>query len=212
VIVIKSGPDGRTWTVPTRKRAFLGVQLLPLTDELRGHFGVKGGIGVMISKVEKDTPAAAAGLRAGDVLVAADGSPVSSPAGLLRAIRGKKDGDPVKLEVVREGKKRTLEARLTVRETPQIDLSGLFQLSPDRGELRLEIEGDDIEIPLPPMPQIQDLREHIMKLRENDELLKQLEKEKNLEKRLRELEEKLREMEKKLQGRAAGAAADRRGA
>ena len=210
VVVIKSGPRGHAWTVPTRKRAFLGVQLLQLTDELRRHFGVAEGEGVMISQVEKDTPAAAAGVVVGDVLVAIDGNKIGSGRDVVRAIRTRNDGDTVSLSVIRKGKTKTLEATLAVRETPQIDLSGLFHLDPN--ELRLEVDGEQIELPLPPMPQVDELRDHVREMLENNEVLRHFEREKDLEKRLRELEDKLRDLEKKMQGKAREAAAATRDA
>ena len=47
-------------------RQRLGVQLLPLSDQLATYFGVKDG--VLVASVEADSPAARAGLKAGDVI------------------------------------------------------------------------------------------------------------------------------------------------
>src|SRR5512138_1342402 len=54
--------------------SFIGVTLMDLTSQLGDYFGIKGGNGVLINEVEKDSPAEKAGLRAGDVIVGIDGT------------------------------------------------------------------------------------------------------------------------------------------
>ena len=67
-------------------RRFIGVQLITLTPELRRHFGVPDDRGVMVSKVIEDTPAAAAGIEVGDVLVTADGSPIDTAGDVSKVL------------------------------------------------------------------------------------------------------------------------------
>jgi len=88
------GRHGGTW---------LGVQLAPLTPELRIHFGVPSEAGVMISKVMDESPAFRAGLQVGDIITALDGEPVASSGSLARSIGGREDGETVILEVWRNG-------------------------------------------------------------------------------------------------------------
>ena len=57
----------------------LGVTVSPLTDQLASYFGVKQG--VLVSAVTSDSPAAGAGVRAGDVITAVNGQTVSSSGG-----------------------------------------------------------------------------------------------------------------------------------
>ena len=61
------------------------------------------------------TPAAEAGLEAGDVVTAVDGDAVSSPADLQTAIDAKRPGDAVTLNVVRDGESRRVEVELAER-------------------------------------------------------------------------------------------------
>src|SRR5512147_3086170 len=57
-------------------RGRLGVMVMSLTPALRRHFGVAGDRGVMVAEVEPGTPAAGAGLAAGDIITAVGATPV----------------------------------------------------------------------------------------------------------------------------------------
>jgi len=81
--------------------AFLGVGSLAINSDLLSHFGVQGGHGILIDQVIKNSPAAKAGLKVGDVLVNLDGHSVDSPGRLRSLMRSYKPGAKVRLEVVR---------------------------------------------------------------------------------------------------------------
>ena len=66
--IIKTGRVERSW---------IGAEVQPL-QELEDVFASDAGQGVLVSDVEPDSPAAAAGLRAGDLLLTVDGAPVSA--------------------------------------------------------------------------------------------------------------------------------------
>ena len=68
------------------KRAYLGVAIQPIDQELAKQFGVQTMQGVVIADVQPDTPAAAAGVKPGDVVVEFAGKPVSSPQELQQAV------------------------------------------------------------------------------------------------------------------------------
>jgi len=101
-------------------KGFLGVHVLDLTGDLRTHFGVPAESGVMVSKVEADSPAARAGLQAGDIITAIDGKKLNSPMSITRAVRGKKDGERISLEVSRNRAPLRLTATLEERESPML--------------------------------------------------------------------------------------------
>lgn len=93
----------------------IGISVTALTKQLSEHFGVTSG--VMINEVRLDSPAAKAGLKAGDIIVEIDGKEVKADADLIRAIQEKKDGD-VTLTFVRD------RNRQTVRITPEESKGG----------------------------------------------------------------------------------------
>jgi len=96
-------------------RGHVGVEVLPLTEELRRHFGVPEDRGIMISRVVPDSPAETAGLEAADIVTAIDGEMVDSPAVLSRTVRGKQPGDSVSLEVWRDGRPETFAVEVAER-------------------------------------------------------------------------------------------------
>lgn len=83
----------------------IGVGITPLTKQLSEHFGVEGG--VIINNVRENSPAARAGLRAGDIIVEVDGKAVKGEGDVLRAIAEKKEGD-VSLTIVRDRNRQTI--------------------------------------------------------------------------------------------------------
>jgi C-terminal processing protease CtpA/Prc len=107
-------------------RAFLGVSTMSLSEELRAHFGTPKDAGVLISTVSAESPAAKAGLRAGDVITAIDGKKVDSSASIVRALREKQKGDQVRVDFRRNGANQQVFATLAEREgfdIPEIRLN-----------------------------------------------------------------------------------------
>lgn len=104
------------------KRGFVGISMVGLTDDLRDYFGVADGVGVLVSEVVPDGPAAKAGLRAGDVVVAIDGEPVDGPNALGDYIRKKKGGDQVKIDVRRKGTSQQFFVTLDEREVRRFEV------------------------------------------------------------------------------------------
>lgn len=98
------------------KRAYLGVTLTDLTPELREHFGAAKTAGVLVGAVENDGPADKTGIRVGDIIVGVDGKDVASAADLRRALKDKKEGDSVRVEVLRGRARQTFVATVAERE------------------------------------------------------------------------------------------------
>jgi serine protease Do len=97
-------------------RPWLGAQLQSLTPALARALGARDAAGVLIADISVDSPAVAGGLRSGDIVVDIDGSTVSSPGQLERAIGSRLPGHVTKLRVRRDG--RELVASVMLGEEP----------------------------------------------------------------------------------------------
>jgi S1-C subfamily serine protease len=103
------GPEGEDFGSFGRPR--LGVTLEPLTEQMADFLAVPGKKGVLITSVAANSPAADK-LKAGDVVIQADGRPVDDPADLTRIIRSKRDDGKLNLQVVRDKKEVAVEVQL----------------------------------------------------------------------------------------------------
>ncbi len=93
-------------------RGWLGVQIQPVTPEIADSLSLKGPKGALVADAQKDSPAAASGLRAGDVITAVNGDSIESPRELSRKIAGFGPDRKVDLTVVREGSEKTIAVKL----------------------------------------------------------------------------------------------------
>lgn len=111
---LKTRPEVFRFSFEQRK--FIGVGVRELNPELSEFFGVDKGTGILVSSVEKDGPAERAGLKVGDVIVAADGKRVERSQDLVGLIQDKEKGDKITIEFLRDKKKRTAEVEVEEEE------------------------------------------------------------------------------------------------
>lgn len=95
----------------------LGIQGETLTPQLAAYFEVTQGKGVLVEQVEAGSPAAKAGLQAGDCIVTLDSGAVNSLSDLRRALAGN-NNKPVTLGIVRHGRQEALHVDLNSRWNP----------------------------------------------------------------------------------------------
>jgi S1-C subfamily serine protease len=93
-------------------RGKLGVTVQTVTSDIAASLKLTDIGGALISNVEAGSPAARAGLRQGDVVVAVDGEKIADSNALRNRIAGTKPGSSVTLEVLRDGQSQTLRATL----------------------------------------------------------------------------------------------------
>ena len=98
------------------RRAYLGVLIQPVTQPLADQFKVKVNSGVLIAEVRPDSPAAKAGLKAGDIVLQFAGRPVATLRQLQSAVETSKIGSTEPLMILRAGKQMTL--KVTTQEMP----------------------------------------------------------------------------------------------
>lgn len=104
-------PDFESFVL--RAGTALGVTVSTLSPQLADHFGVKDG--VLVSSVSDNSAAAKAGVKAGDVITAVNGSRVNDSGDIRRAMQDVKPGSDFTVEVVREKKTLTLKGKTEER-------------------------------------------------------------------------------------------------
>ncbi len=105
------------------RRGRLGIRFQDVTPDLAQAFNLPNDTsGAVISQVENKSPADKAGLKPGDVVVAVDGKPIHNARQLDNQIGLTLVGEPINVEVLRNGKKLSLTAH--IEPTPAQTLSG----------------------------------------------------------------------------------------
>ena len=100
-------------------RGWLGVVIQDLTPELAASFGVKEDAGVLVAEVMKDGPAAAAGLKPGDVITGFGGSPIKDVTDLQKRVAAVEPGRPAPITVMRDHKPLGLSVKLGEQPTDE---------------------------------------------------------------------------------------------
>ncbi|HET7478689.1 MAG TPA: trypsin-like peptidase domain-containing protein [Rubrobacteraceae bacterium] len=96
---------------------YLGIQLADLTPEAAKQFNLKVDSGVVVRNVVSGSAASNAGVRSGDIITAIDNRKIADSGDLLGDLRDYKPGDQVKITIVRNGNKKTLN--VTLDQAPQ---------------------------------------------------------------------------------------------
>src|SRR5690606_4633138 len=95
------------------RRGQLGIGIQDITEDLRQAFNLDNGQrGVLVTEVQKDSPAEQAGLKAGDVIVAVDGKPTRSSGELRSQISVHSVGERVTLGLLRDGRERKVRVEV----------------------------------------------------------------------------------------------------
>jgi len=111
------GPDDSDrWTTPAKpltpgktRTDILGVLYTKPSEEVRERRNLEEGVGLEVERTEPGTIASALGVQAGDVLVALNGRALKDRADVVAALKERKEGEPVKLELVdAKGRRHTL--------------------------------------------------------------------------------------------------------
>lgn len=128
------------------RRGWLGVGIQPLTKEIAESLGIELKRGAMVTRVEPDSPALAGGVEVGDIIFRWDGKEVTDSNSLSRLVKRTEIGQPVDVQVMREGKTVTLQVKtgeLVTSETGSAVPSEDGNESEDRGGSEL-VEGMEL--------------------------------------------------------------------
>ncbi len=101
----------------TVHRGYLGVVAKPVNPDVAGRLGLKDSQGALVSRIYDGSPAAKAGVQAGDVITSVNGKPIKDAQALVQVVLTLPLGKPTDLVVVREGKHENL--KVTIEEQPE---------------------------------------------------------------------------------------------
>jgi len=90
-------------------RGYLGVMIQDLTSDLAETFGLEDSQGILVSDIESESAAAAAGIKQGDVIVKLNGRPVGRTGEFRNTVSANPPGTTLTLEIIRDGETLELE-------------------------------------------------------------------------------------------------------
>jgi serine protease Do len=96
------------------QRAYLGVRIGEINGALADRLGVAPNSGVIVSKVLANSPAAAAGLKALDIIISFEGKRVVSPQQLQEVVERSPKGSTQQVEILRNGKNMKLQVEVKI--------------------------------------------------------------------------------------------------
>jgi serine protease Do len=102
------------------RRAQLGVNVTTVTPEDAEFFGLENIRGVLVQSAAEGSPAAEAGIRQGDVILAVEGDTVDGAGDLQQEVAERSPGDEVTVSLVREGETREVDVELGQAELPRL--------------------------------------------------------------------------------------------
>jgi len=115
-------PEAFSFAFGSNRR--VGVTTTALTKQLADYFDVSGGHGLLVTSVSENSPAAKAGLKAGDVITEMNGEKLEDTDDFIRALNRKHEGE-VTLTIIRDKSQRTIKVTPERRQAPSFNLSDL---------------------------------------------------------------------------------------
>lgn len=115
-------------------RGFLGVGIQAVTTDLADSFKLDESKGALVTNVVPGSPADKAGLKRGDVIVEYQGKPVLDPRKLQHHVIRTTIGTEVKMVVIRDGQKHTLNAEIREQDKP-VQVAQAGQMGTTKGPL-----------------------------------------------------------------------------
>ncbi len=93
-------------------RGWLGVQIQPVSQDIADSLSLKDAKGAIVANVEKGSPAAAAGLKDGDVIISVNGEAVANSSDVARKIGALQPNKAVEVAIIRGGSPQTIKVTL----------------------------------------------------------------------------------------------------
>jgi serine protease Do len=207
VMVMSGDDEDFTWTSDkmnvfiSEDRGYMGVHLDDLNEQMGEYFGVEDGKGALVTEVVEDSPAAAAGLKAGDVIIKVGGMDIDSSNGLHEAMSDTEPEQQMAVKVMRKGNSK--DVSITLGGMPESAITTSYKIVTDGDDnftvhsaphmmKYFDSHGDvDIEVIQRKHKDLQKTHEY-MELHEADGELKEMREE------LEKMKEELKEMQEEL--------------
>ena len=109
------------------RRGWLGVRIQTVTDDLAESLGLDSARGALVASVSEESPAAAAGLKVGDVILTFDGKDVQTMRRLPRIVAETEIGREVRVELWREGAPQTVGVTVGRLEEGEVEVASAVQ-------------------------------------------------------------------------------------
>ncbi len=93
-------------------RGWIGVQIQPVTQEVADSLGLKAAKGALVAETQPNSPASAAGIRSGDVILGIDGGRIDGPRDLARKVAALGPGKKTDLIYWHDGAEKTAPVKL----------------------------------------------------------------------------------------------------
>lgn len=120
------------------ERGFLGINIQDLNQALAKSFGRPDTNGALVSQVTPGSPAAKEGIKAGDVVLDYNGTPISDASQLKNLVGGTKPNSAAKLKIWRD--KKTVEVNVTVAERTAKAIEAAAPSAETSSELGVTVE------------------------------------------------------------------------
>ncbi|MCU0638678.1 MAG: PDZ domain-containing protein [Candidatus Krumholzibacteria bacterium] len=111
-VVVRKGDDPAKIKVVEKKSPYIGIYMDDLNDKLIKDLNYPESDGVWIISVIEDSPAEKAGLEDDDIIYIIDGEKLEGVSDIGEILKGKEVGDPVKMVIYRDGRKKELVVEL----------------------------------------------------------------------------------------------------
>jgi len=119
------------------ERGWLGVQIQGVSEDIASGLGMEGTKGALVSRVFENSPAAKAGVKQGDVVVAVDGQAIDKVRDLAIRIAAMNAGTRAEIEVWRDGDIRTIPVE--VARMPENEQMAAVESGPSRTLVREDL-------------------------------------------------------------------------
>lgn len=126
------------------KRGWLGVMIQDVTRELAESFDMKYPYGALIARVVPGSPSEKAGLEVGDVILKYNGTKLESSSMLQHLVGASSIDKPAELEILRDGKRKTVQVNIGELKSDMAQLGGPIQESVSKLGMSV-VELDDLD-------------------------------------------------------------------